>query len=422
MQTARLVEPATVASLPSARIVVTRGPDRGRALSIFREESVVGSSAAADLRLTDATVSRNHFSLRLAGGDGILLTDLDSTNGTLIGGRRVRSIFVAPGDSIDAGASRLRLEATGPIALPLSAHAGFGRMLGASEPMRRLFATLQDLARESVNVLIVGETGSGKDAAAEALHEAGARAHKPFVVVDCGALPDGLVESELFGHARGAFTGAGEARHGALAGVAGGTLFFDEVGELPRALQPKLLGAIERRSFRPLGGEPQRLDARIVAATNRDLRLDVNRGLFREDLYYRISTVTVRVPPLRERPDDIPILATHFWRQLTNDPAGRPPDELLRMFRMHRWPGNVRELRNRVERAVVLSRAEEITGVPAPAPDSYRAAREQAIDAFERAFLVRLVERANNNVSQAARLAQMDRVYLTKLLQKHRLK
>jgi len=408
--------------LPGARLVVARGPDRGRSLKITREEVVVGTGPSADLRLTDPTVSRNHLSLRRK-GDAWLASDLDSTNGTRLDGRRIRAAYVDCGDALDVGATRLKLEAVrGAVELPLSTEDRFGRLVGKSPQMRRLFAMLADIAAEDATVLVSGETGVGKDAVAEALHEASPRKREPFVVVDCGAIAESLVDSELFGHVKGAFTGARSDRRGALVEAGGGTLFIDEIGELPRALQPKLLGALERREVRPLGSATSvPFAARVVAATNRDLKLDVNRGLFREDLFYRLNVIAVTVPPLRERPEDIPLLANMFWREVTGDADGACPDELLRLFTVHLWPGNVRELRNRVERAVIL-RAAEITGVPAPSGGSFRAAKEAAVNAFERGFLTELLERTRGNVSEAARRADMDRVYLIKLLRKHRIK
>ncbi len=413
----------TSLALPGLRLVVARGPDKGRALAIEKEEVIAGTGANCDLQLTDPTVSRSHLSLRIADG-AVLVTDLDSTNGTLLEGRRIRSAYIATGEKLDLGATRLRLDATrAPFDLPLSQGERFGRLLGRSVAMRRLFSTLETVAGEDSTVLLLGETGSGKDTIAEALHEAGPRHAGPFVVVDCSALSDGVVESELFGHVKGAFTGANQSRAGAIAEAHGGTLFIDEVGELPRDMQPKLLRALERREVRPVGGsKPVAVDVRIIAATNRDLKLDVNRGVFREDLFYRLNVISLRIPPLRERPEDIPPLAHHFWQKLSRDPSGACPDELMQLFLKHRWPGNVRELKNRVERAIVLRRTDELSGVDQSPDPSYADAREAALSTFERGFFTALLDRAKGNVSEAARLAQMDRVYLTKLLRKHGLR
>ncbi|MCE9576549.1 MAG: sigma 54-interacting transcriptional regulator [Deltaproteobacteria bacterium] len=410
---------ATGLSLPDVRIVVMRGPDRGRAVHLEREEIVIGTAPTADLRLTDPTVSRHHATLR-ANERGLLLTDLDSTNGTVLDRRRVHSAYVAPGDLIEVGGTRLRIEQPrGRVELTISSAAQFGPLIGRSVAARRLFALLEQVAQAEVTVLLLGESGVGKDLAAQALHEAGPRANGPFVVFDCGAAAASVIESELFGHERGAFTGAVDRRLGAFQEAAGGTLFLDEIGELPRELQPKLLRVIDRHEVRPLGADRTiAVDVRIVAATNRDLGREVNLGSFREDLFYRLSGFPVRVPPLRERIDDVPLLADHFWRVFTRDPDGAVPSSALPELAAHSWPGNVRELRHRVEQLALL----RDPGAPAPVDGviSYREAKARALAAFEIAFLREAMARANGNVSEAARQVSMDRVYLSKLLRRHR--
>jgi len=416
-------------TMAGARLVVVRGPDAGASVRLESEETTVGTGAGATLVLTDATVSRHHLSLQ-ALADGWLVTDLDSTNGTRLDGRRIRAAYVAPGDKIQLGATTLRLEADKrAVDLALSERGSFGRLIGKSIAARRLFALLERVAPETATVLLSGETGSGKDLAAEALHEAGPRAAGPFVVVDCGALVDNLLESELFGHEKGAFTGAVSARAGAFEQADGGTLFLDEIGELPRDLQPKLLRVLERREIRRIGAiEPRAVDVRILAATNRDLKVAVNQGLFREDLFHRINVVSIRVPPLRERMDDVPLLAEHLWREQTGDPHEVLPDALRSAFLAYHWPGNVRELRNKVERAAMLVRAGRYTDalsgigeVRLDAPFPFREAKAAAIESFERTYLKALLERARGNISEAARIAAMDRVHLTRLVQKHQL-
>ena len=404
--------------LPGTRLLVIRGPDRGRALRLDKDELTVGTSPAAELRLTDPTVSRSHLMVRVT-PDGLLLTDLGSTNGTFVGDRRVYACALEPGDVIGIGATRLRLEALRTtVKLALSASHAFGRLIGSSVAARRLFATLEAVAEEDVTVLLTGETGVGKDSCAESLHAESRRAGKPFVVVDCGAMPRALIESELFGHVKGAFTGAHAERIGAFEAANGGTLYLDHVSDLPRELQAKLLRAIERREIRRVGSaQPRRLDVRIIAATTRDLRVEVNRGTFREDLFYRLNVFAIRVPPLRERKADIPLLAEHFRREATGDPEGALPDELLQQLIDHNWPGNVRELRNRVE-AMVLRRPCELPELD-PSRASFRDAKRRAVEEFERNFVGELLARAQGNVSEAARLAEMDRPYLIKLLRKH---
>jgi DNA-binding NtrC family response regulator len=412
----------TVLSLSGFRLVVSAGPNAGAALPIEKDEVVVGTAESADLLLEDRTVSRNHLAIRVT-PTGYLVTDLESTNGTRLGGRRIFSAVIEPGDELELGASRVRLEpASTGIEVALSNASSFGRLRGKSMAARRLFAMLEAIAKRDVTVLLTGETGTGKDAAAESIHESSTRAEAPFVVLDCSAIPEGLMESELFGHEKGAFTGATDKRVGAFEEADGGTLFLDEIGELPNDLQPKLLRVLEKREIRRVGGsKPRPVDVRIIAATNRDLKLEVNRGNFREDLFYRLNVVSIRIPPLRERLDDIPILAEHFRTSVRGGAEGKLPEDLLRSFAAHTWPGNVRELRNRVERALVFPHAEVslVGALPAPAHKSYADAKTEAVNAFEHEFLTDLVARANGNTSEAARLASMDRVYLSKLLRKH---
>jgi DNA-binding NtrC family response regulator len=416
------VRGASSLSLADARLVVTAGPDKGRSLRIDKEEVVVGTSQAADLVLTDETVSRNHLSLR-AGQEAYLATDLESTNGSHFHGARFTALQLKPGDAVELGTTRLKLElARGRIDIGLSEAESFGALLGRSVAARRLFSMLETVAREDVGVLLLGETGTGKDAIAEAIHGASRRAASPLVVLDCGALSPGLLESELFGHERGAFTGADRQRKGVFQEADGGTLFIDEVGELPRDLQPKLLRVLESREVRPLGSlRTSAVDVRVIAATSRDLRREVNRGRFREDLFYRLNVVSVRVPPLRERREDIPLLAEHFRRQLSGDVEGTLSPTLLSELALHDWPGNVRELRNRVERAVLaepaLADAEDTTKVR-----PFREAKGRAIADFERQYLTELVAHASGNTSEAARVGQVDRAYLTTLLRKYEIK
>jgi DNA-binding NtrC family response regulator len=418
------VKAADVVSMPGARLLVLRGPDKGRALRLDKEEVVIGSAPSADLQLTDETVSRSHCALRLT-PQGWLLSDLDSTNGTRVDDRRIRSVYLALGDKIDVGKTRLRLEGERKtVELAISTEQSFGELKGASIAMRRIFALLARVAPQDVTVLLLGESGTGKDAAAVALHEASPRAQGPLMILDCGAVAPGLLESELFGHERGAFTGAVAPRLGAFREAHKGTLFLDEIGELPKDLQPKLLRALEAREVRPLGGAKLfPVDVRIIAATNRDLKLDVNRGLFREDLFYRLNVVSLRMPALRERPEDVPLLATHFWRLFTGDARAELPEEMLEPLLQHAWPGNVRELRNRMERAAALGHKLEITGArPASAERPFHDAKAEVVDAFERSYLAALLQRTDGNQSEAARRAQLDRVHLTRLLKKHGLR
>jgi DNA-binding NtrC family response regulator len=420
--TRRIVDgDAALVRLPGARLVVRRGVDRGRVLKIQRERVVVGSAPASDLQLSDDAVSRSHFALRLL-PDGYLLTDLESSNGTFVEGRRVHSAYLRPGDLIEVGHTRIKFEgARESVELALSRADAFGNYRGRSTAARRVIAMLEQLASEDVTVLLLGETGTGKDTVAEALHEKSARKKGPFVVLDCGAIPVGLIESELFGHEKGAFTGATADHLGVFRQAHGGTVFLDEIGELPRELQPRLLRALERREVKPVGAaRPVPVDVRVIAATNRDLRVDVNSGLFREDLFYRLNVVSLVLPPLRERPEDIPLLAAQFWSEL--QPEGGLPKEFLEPLLRHSWPGNVRELRNRVERAAYLDRRPEITGAEAQKDESFHLAKQRVVDAFERRFLTELLQKTGGNISEAARRAELDRVHLRRLLRKFGLK
>ncbi len=301
---------------------------------------------------------------------------------------------------------------------------------GPDSPVAELARACARIARSDATVLITGETGVGKELFARLLHETSARASRPLVAVNCGAIPEALLESELFGHARGAFTGAVAARRGRIAAAAGGTLFLDEIGELPQDLQPKLLRALEMRLVKRLGEDVERpFDVRILAATHRDLDEQVSAGRFRSDLYFRLAVVLAKIPPLRERPLDLPLLIRHFV-----DAMGRgsfePSAMLLDLFYAHPWPGNVRELRNSVERALA---GVDAMLVPPPArgrgaadPTAassaelpFKAAKEKMLDEFTRDYLSALLERSEGNVSAAARMSGIHRNYLHRLLQRY---
>jgi transcriptional regulator with GAF, ATPase, and Fis domain len=304
-------------------------------------------------------------------------------------------------------------------------------VLGDSPAMRRIFALLPRLAATQSTVLIEGETGTGKTLLAEAIHRKSARSDRPFVVVDCASIPAGLIESELFGHEKGAFTGAHAARIGAFEAAQGGTVFLDELGELPLELQPKLLRVLEERAIKRVGTTTAiPINVRVIAATNRDLRDLVESQRFRLDLYYRLNTVRLRIPPLRERREDIALLATHFWARATGDDAAVPPGELLESLLLRPWPGNVRELRGLIDRAVTLGDAEiddepPMTELPGTLESfdpavPFRVAKERAVARWEGAYLKELIGRHQGNLTHAARSARMDRNYLRELLARRR--
>jgi len=414
-------------------VEVVAGPDAG-ATALAEDDGLgVGTAQTNTLQLTDPTVSRYHAELTPA-PDGVRVRDLGSTNGTRAGAVRVVDAVVPAGTALTVGDTTLRVVDAGETERELIGGEGLAGLRGRTPAMRELLAKVQRVAQRDVGVLLSGESGTGKELAARALHELGPRAEGPFVTVDCGALAPTLVASELFGHERGAFTGAEARRVGAFEQADGGTLFLDEVGELPSNLQSALLGVLERRRFKRLGGaEELSVDVRMVSATHRDLREDVNADRFRLDLFYRLAVVTLRMPPLRERVDDLPLLVEHFLRELGED---APLDALLsepalQMLRAHRWPGNVRELRNWVEAALAMGETPELGPAGPPRAGDpigaglelpYKQARGALVDEFERRYLTRLMERADGNVSKAARLAKMNRSHLNDLLRRHDLR
>lgn len=407
----------------SLELVVVDGPDEGRKVTV-RGKVTVGTHESADLVLTDRSVSRRHVELQPS-GDGLWLRDLESTNGTFLRTTRVREALLEPGSDFDVGRTRVEIRTTTTRSrVPLSRRTRFGGLVGESKAMRRLFALLERVCATDVTVLIEGETGTGKELAARALHECGQRSQGPFQVVDCSAVSPTLIEAELFGHARGAFTGAERERPGAFEFAHGGTVFLDEVGELPLELQPKLLRILQEREVRRLGEQAVRpVDVRVVAATNRNLADEVGRGKFREDLYYRLAVFRVTMPALRERADDVPLLVQHFLR---DRPGVQVSDETLRKLQRASWPGNVRELHNAVERALLLSFDELDTTGPsltsAMAVDTsrpFKEAKGELVDEFERQYLQELLHKTEGNVSKAAREAGIDRKHMERLIKKH---
>jgi DNA-binding NtrC family response regulator len=326
---------------------------------------------------------------------------------------------IAPGDTITIGETVLAIARLADMAVePLSRTDRYGRVLGRSIAMRRVFSLLERVASSEATILIEGETGTGKSALAEAIHESSKRAPGPFVVVDCGALPGTLLESELFGHERGAFTGAVDTRIGLFESAKGGTVLLDEIGDMPLDLQPKLLRALERRVVRRVGSSREiPIDVRLIAATHHDLRREVNQNTFRSDLWYRLNTVRVVMPPLRERRDDIAMLTASFYQDLLGDPTAAPPAELVRTMLRGPWRGNVRELRSAIERALVG--APPIEDEASEIETSFREAKNRATTTWEKRYLQELLPAHDNNVSRAARAVKMDRGHLSELVHRH---
>lgn len=312
----------------------------------------------------------------------------------------------------------------------LAAELGFDKILGTGEAMRKLYATLQKVMRSDANILLLGETGTGKELLARTIHAHSFRRDRPFVPVDCAALPDNLLESELFGHERGAYTGADRVHRGLLEVAHTGTLLLDEVGELPLPLQAKLLRTLQEREFRRLGGERTiPVDIRVVAATNRDLRAAIAHKTFREELYYRLNVVTILLPALRERREDLPLLANHFLRQFSAQSGGRVLSisaEVMKTFFAYSWPGNVRELQNVLQHAVLVAEDEtvEVSDLPGDlgaglARDvTFQQVREAQGESVEKPFLVELLTRHSGNVSEAAVEAKMTRKMIYRLAKK----
>ena len=410
------------------RLLVLSGADTGRELPLD-VRTVLGSDTEATVSLADSAISRRHVELEPR-ADGVRLRDLGSKNGTFLAGTRVTELLLEEGATFKIGRTVLKLQSRDRTVGTASAEVSFGKARGESRVMRELFGMLLRVAQSDTSVVLLGETGTGKDLLAEGIHLASPRRERPFVVVDCASIVPELVESELFGHVRGAFTDAVQDRAGAFQAADGGTVFLDEVGELPRELQPKLLRVLEQGRVKRVGEDRYRsVDVRVVAATHRDLEAEARADRFREDLYFRLAVVPVRVPPLRERLEDVPVLTREFVQQLQR-PDFALSEELLARLQHHAWPGNVRELRNVVERA--LAGLEPELGAPAalasglPTEDvsqlPFKAAKERLVESFAREYLEALARRCEGNVSRMAREAGLARTHVHLLLQRYGLR
>jgi len=397
---------------------------RGRNATTRRcvEDAVtLGSHEGNTMVVPDRTVSRFHARLELD-PLGYLITDLDSTNGTFVNDLRVLQAYLEPRCKIRLGDAELEFAVEREEqSLGLADGDRFGAMIGQSPAMRRLFDELSRIAPAESTVLLQGETGSGKDVAATEIHRHSARCKGPFVVVDCGGLPEQLIDSELFGHERGAYTGAERARSGAFEEADGGTLFLDEVAELSPPLQVKLLRALEARQVKRIGGNDWRkVDVRVIAATHQDLARLCNQRLFREDLYFRLAVLTVRIPPLRERLEDLPLLVHAITDEL--GAQGLALDErVMEALKARRWAGNVRELRNVVSRAMVLGAAalEEGADRGGESEEPFKLAKARKIEEFEKEYLTELLTRHRGNVTGAARAAEVDPAWIFRLVKRH---
>jgi DNA-binding NtrC family response regulator len=416
---------------------VVAGGDQGHEVP-FEDRATIGADRACQLVLTDRSVSRRHVDIERV-GSRIVVRDLGSRNGTFFGGARIVEGEVPVGAVLTLGDSSVAIQPRMFVREVVPSNArSFGDLLGDSLAMREVFAILERVAPAQVTVLVEGESGTGKELAARSIHRASARATKPYVVFDCASVPSELAESELFGHKKGAFSGATQDRAGAFQRAHGGTLCLDEMGELPLDLQPKLLRALEMGEIRAVGDDvPRQVDVRVIAATNRDLRAEVQRGAFRADLLYRLEVVKVRLPPLRQRPEDIPGLVASLLEGKVEGPIG---GENLTLLTAYGWPGNVRELRNVLARAVALGQVPgrplprfdqlafnlgpapagpatlgmDFPGVARPLP--FKEAKAQLLASFERAYVAALLERHPDNMQKAAAAAGLSRKHLYNLL------
>jgi DNA-binding NtrC family response regulator len=413
------------------------GVSGGAALTIGAEPRIVGRSPECDLSIDDPKLSAVHLELVATDG-GVRVRDLGSRNGTLLAGHRVVEAFLTSDVTLTCGDTQLSFRPTKPEQVPLSRRSSFGPLVGSSAPMRRLFENLRVLAKASLSVLVLGETGTGKELVARAIHEASPRKNGPFVVVDCGAIPPSLAESALFGHERGAFTGAVAKHVSPFVEAHGGTIFLDELGELPLDLQPKLLRVLAERRVKSVGASTYvDVDVRVVCATRRDVLKEVNDETFRSDLYFRIAQAKAVLPPLRDRREDIPALLEHLFGELgAPDAFARlTPDSLDRADR-YDWPGNVRELKNVVLLALAydtggpidlgahLSSSEELGRAPRPrnGGGSARAGQTfaEAKLILERTYFQELYAECAGNVSEMARRADVDRKTVRECLKRHR--
>jgi transcriptional regulator with GAF, ATPase, and Fis domain len=423
------------------KLLAISGPLQGREFVVNRDSFTIGSGSHNDLSIEDSTVSKRHCEI-VVDQTGYLIRDLESTNGTLVQGVRVSSAHLAPGSEIQLGKTRIvfcPLQESNDI--PLSTNEAFGKMMGRAVPMRRIFYLAETYSPSDATIMITGETGTGKEILAEEIHNHSPRRDKPFIVIDCAAISKELIESELFGHVKGAFTGANADRQGAFELADDGTVFLDEIGDLSPDLQPKLLRVLEKREIRRVGcNKVRKINVRIISATNRNLANEVNESRFREDLYYRLSVVHLELPPLRRRRDDLPLLVKRFLTDLHGEGAIAQLadfDRTMEVLKRHEWPGNVRELRNLIELAfyserrpvdlsAFLSLGNLRSGRKNNEPDinfatekPFKDAKNDLIEEFEKAYLNDLLARNKQNISRSAREAGIERAYLQRLIRKY---
>lgn len=444
----KISDVSPVISLRKCQLNILEGQNRGKKMTLSKDVTKLGKRETNDLIISDKTVSREHLEIKYQ-ADSFVLIDLGSTNGTYLNGNRVKEAYLSPGDLIKIGNTTIEFVVFDEgVKIEPSVKEAFGGMVGKSRRMREIFAILEKISPTHATVIIEGETGTGKDLVARAIHEHSIRKAKPFAVFDCSAVAPNLIESELFGHERGSFTGAVKSRQGAFEAANAGTIFLDEIGELGLDLQPKLLRALEQREIKRVGSNvPIKIDVRVICATNKNLRNEIKEGRFREDLYYRLSVVKIIVPPLRDRPEDIQALLEHFLKtsHLNKDAKGnlkvlKVDDEALKILTRYSWPGNVRELYNVMERTIsfvdgnTISRAhldyifpevehaggeERTEWMPVDTDMPFKDAKAKVLGVFEKEYLVELLKKHNHNLSKASREAKIDRKHLRNLLKKY---
>lgn len=437
----RWEEQATKLVLSKCKLTVVNGPQKGEEFILTRPIIRVGTKSDNEIVIKDDTVSRTHFQITQS-KDGYLCQDAESLNGVFINGIRVKEAFVSEGSIIRIGSTELKfLPMDETFEVVPSKKSRYANLIGGSMAMRKIYTIIDKIASSDVTVIIEGESGTGKELVAAAIHEKSKRNKKPFVVFDCSAVAENLIESELFGHEKGSFTGATGLRHGAFELADSGSIFLDEIGELNIDMQPKLLRVLENRSIRRVGGDrTMPIDVRVVAATNRHLESEVKQGNFREDLFYRLNVVPIFLPPLRKRKEDIPMIVEHFIEQHNEENPDRTCEGIstsaMELLLAYDWPGNVRELKNTISRAFSFMEGKQI--LPDDIPERVRVpiaraeldiredlgfkdAKEQWVASFEKQYLAEILKKNGFNISAAAKEAGIDRKSVQRLIRKYNL-
>jgi DNA-binding NtrC family response regulator len=413
-------------------LTVRKGDANKATLEVGADTIVVGRNEACNLVLDDKKVSAVHVEL-VATERGVRVRDLGSRNGVFIGDTRIGEVFMLKATTLTLGDTVLTFAPSNPETVDVPVAAEFGPLVGASAGMRTVFERLRKASPTELTCLILGETGCGKELVAQAIHQASARANKPFVVVDCGAIAQSLAESALFGHERGSFTGAIDKRISPFVEADGGTIFLDELGELPVDVQPKLLRALAEQRIKSVGSNTYKpVNVRVIAATRRDLVREVNAGTFRSDLYFRVAQIRVELPPLRDRLEDIPALVRRMMSDL-GDPASFDrvtPESLERLMR-HDWPGNVRELRNVLAVSMAFNKegpldlSQHIAPLVQAAESTptrgrtFQDAKRDVLARFEREYFMALHAECSGNVSEIGRRSAMERAHVRGYLRRH---